>query len=54
MNDQNFNFSLLHRRKVHPQKTSVNAYVVFSSEDAVALALERSVFEITRVGRGAV
>uniref|UniRef100_A0AAQ4QWK9 RNA binding motif protein 34 n=1 Tax=Gasterosteus aculeatus aculeatus TaxID=481459 RepID=A0AAQ4QWK9_GASAC len=36
------------QRKVHPQKTSVNAYVVFSSEDAVALALERNGLEIQK------
>lgn len=34
-------FFLLHRRKVHPKKQSMNAYVVFKDEEGVAKALER-------------
>lgn len=35
-------YFLLHRRKVHPKKHSINAYVVFKDEEGVQKALERS------------
>lgn len=35
-------FFLLYRRKIHPKKQSVNAYIVFKDEEGVAKALERS------------
>ena len=35
-------FFSLHRRKIHPQMQSLNAYVVFKDEDGVTKALERS------------
>lgn len=43
-------FCSLHRRKAHPKKQSMNAYVVFKDEGGVAKALERSVniLELTR------
>ncbi|KAM9314730.1 RNA-binding protein 34 isoform 2-T2 [Pholidichthys leucotaenia] len=34
------------KRKVHPKKQSINAYVVFKDEDAVAKALDRNGVEI--------
>lgn len=36
------------KRKVHPEKQSINAYVVFKSEEGVAKALERNGMEIEK------
>uniref|UniRef100_A0A3Q1F591 RNA binding motif protein 34 n=1 Tax=Acanthochromis polyacanthus TaxID=80966 RepID=A0A3Q1F591_9TELE len=41
-------FLFTFRRKVHPKKQSMNAYVVFKDEDSVAKALERNGVEIEK------